>query len=75
MVPRLPHKVGESLTLEELYYYDIFAVLVNIAGLPAISVPFGSIEGCDFGLQIITPKFHEDTMYTLAKEFEKYVTQ
>ena len=69
-VPELPHKIGEQISLEQMYNYDITTVLPSIAGLPAISIPADEIEGKDVGLQIIAPHFQEELIFKLAKKFE-----
>jgi len=70
-VPKLPHKIGKKISVEEMYFYDIFTTPASIAGLPAISVPAGKIDGKDIGLQIIASHFQEELIFELAKEFEK----
>jgi aspartyl-tRNA(Asn)/glutamyl-tRNA(Gln) amidotransferase subunit A len=69
-VPKLPHKIGEQISTEDMYSYDIFTTLASIAGLPAISIPAGKIDNKDVGLQIITPHFQEELIFKLAKDFE-----
>ena len=69
-VPKLPHKIGESISIEEMYNYDVTTVLASIAGLPAISIPAGKIENKHTGLQIIAPHFQENLLFKLAKNFE-----
>jgi aspartyl-tRNA(Asn)/glutamyl-tRNA(Gln) amidotransferase subunit A len=69
-VPELPHKIGEQISLEQMYNYDITTVLPSIAGLPAISIPAGKINNKDVGLQIITPQFQEELIFKLAKKFQ-----
>ncbi len=68
--PKLPHKIGESISTEDMYAYDVTTVLASIAGLPAISVPAEQIENKNVGLQIITPHFQEKLLFKLAKSFE-----
>lgn len=68
--PKLPHKIGEKISVQEMYNYDVTTTPASIAGLPAISVPAGKIEGKHVGLQIITPHFQEDLIFKLAKNFE-----
>lgn len=68
-VPRTPHKVGESISVEEMYNYDITTVLASMVGLPGISVPAGKIDGKDVGLQILAPHFQEELIFKLAKDF------
>ncbi len=58
-----------------MYLEDIFTVPANIAELPAMSVPSGTVsrDGVDLpiGLQITAPRFREDILFTIGKEFEK----
>jgi aspartyl-tRNA(Asn)/glutamyl-tRNA(Gln) amidotransferase subunit A len=68
-VPKLPHKINSSLTVEEMYAYDIFTTLANIAGIPAISIPAGEIDSKPVGLQILAPHFQEDLIFNIAKKF------
>ena len=68
--PKLPHKIGEEISLEEYYHYDITTCPASIAGLPAISIPAGKIDEKDIGLQIIAPHFQEELIFKLAKDFK-----
>ncbi len=68
--PKLPHKFGEKLTLEEMYMYDTLTTPVNLAGVPAISIPAGKIDNIPVGMQIICGKFEENKMFLIAKKFE-----
>jgi len=69
-VPKLPHKIGEEISIEDMYNYDTLTSPASIAGLPAISIPTGKIEDKDIGLQIITPHFQEELIFKLAKDFK-----
>ena len=69
-VPKLPHKIGEKISTEEMYAYDVFTTPASIAGLPAISVPVGEINKKPVGLQIISNMFNEDLIFKLAEDFE-----
>ena len=54
-----------------MYQNDICTVPVNIAGLPAISVPCGfSINGLPLAFQLIAPKFEEQRLFDAAGYFE-----
>lgn len=66
-VPKLAHKLGEKISTKEMYSYDVFTTLANIAQIPAISVPAGEIEGKKLGLQILADKFNEKVIFELAK--------
>ncbi len=68
--PKLPHKIGEKISVQEMYNYDVTTTPASIAGLPAISIPIGKIENKHVGLQIITPPFQEELIFKLAKDFE-----
>lgn len=51
-VPKLPHKLGESLTPMEMYAYDALTVIANLAGIPAGSMKAGEVDGIPVGLQM-----------------------
>lgn len=54
-----------------MYLQDADTVAVNLAGLPAISVPCGvDTNGLPIGLQIIGNAFCEDTLFTAAEAYE-----
>jgi len=55
-----------------MYLSDIYTISVNLAGLPAISVPSGFTEsGLPIGLQVIGKAFGEAEMFAVANAFEK----
>jgi len=70
-VPKLPHKIGEKISVEEMYNYDSLTIPANLAEIPAISVPAGSVQSVPVGLQILTSHFKEGLMFSIAREFEK----
>ncbi len=70
-VPRLPHKLGEKISFEDMYNYDGLTVLANLAEVPAISVPAGNIDGIPVGLQIICKIGDDKLMLDISKKFEK----
>lgn len=51
-VPKLPHKLGESLDPMDMYAYDVLTVIANLAGIPAGSMKAGEVNGIPVGLQI-----------------------
>lgn len=53
-----------------MYLADLLTIPVNLAGLPAISIPSGFSQGLPIGLQLIGPKFSEATIYQAAAAFE-----
>jgi len=70
-VPRLPHKIGEKVSVEEMYNYDALTIPSNLAGNCTISVPCGKIGGIPVGMQIIADKFQEKKLFELGKEVER----
>ncbi len=56
----------------EMYLADICTVSVNIAGLPAISIPCGvDKQEMPIGMQLIANSFNEETIYRAAYTYEK----
>ena len=53
------------------YLADVFTVGVNLAGLPAISVPCGFASGLPVGLQLISPGFSEARLLALAHQYQQ----
>ena len=55
-----------------MYLSDIFTAAANIAGVPAISVPFGAdaASGLPLGVQIVAPSFEEGRMFVGAGVLE-----
>lgn len=69
--PILPFKLGEKLGNPlSMYMSDILTVSVNLAGVCAISVPCGDVEGLPVGLQIIGNRFDEEKIIRLAYNYE-----
>jgi aspartyl-tRNA(Asn)/glutamyl-tRNA(Gln) amidotransferase subunit A len=65
-------KKGSGLTPVEMYQTDICTSSVNLAGLPAVSVPCGFDEkGLPIGLQLVGPHFKEDRVLSAALAFER----
>ena len=74
--PTPAFKIGEKTARPlEMYLADIYTVTANIAGLPAISVPCGTIETegkkLPVGMQLMGKWFDEETMLNAAYVFEK----
>lgn len=53
-----------------MYLADLLTIPVNLAGLPAISIPAGFVDGLPVGLQLIGPKYAEEVIYQAAAAFE-----
>lgn len=72
-VPMTAFEMGHAVSDPiETYLTDICTVPVNIAGLPAVSVPCGfNDKGMPIGMQLIGNKFSEATILNAANAFEK----
>ena len=69
--PVLPFKIGEKMTDPlSMYLADIYTVPVNIAGVPAISVPGGEVDNLPVGIQFIGPQWSEEKILNVAYIFE-----
>ncbi|MFC1544910.1 Asp-tRNA(Asn)/Glu-tRNA(Gln) amidotransferase subunit GatA [Gemmatimonadota bacterium] len=53
-----------------MYLQDIFTVTSNLAGVPALSVPVGMVDGLPVGAQIIGRHFGEETILRVAASLE-----
>lgn len=71
--PTTAFKVGEKTTDPlQMYLSDIFTISVNLAGVPAISIPCGfSKDNLPVGLQIIGNYFQEETIFKCAYAYEQ----
>ena len=66
---RIGEKTEDPL---QMYLSDIFTIPVNLAGIPAISIPCGfSHENLPIGLQIMGKHFDEETLLRVAYTFEQ----
>ena len=57
-----------------MYLADIFTVTANLAGLPAMTIPIGRVQGLPIGGQLIAPAFEEARMLGTALALEAVVT-
>ena len=65
---RIGEKVHDSL---QMYMGDVYSVPVNIAGIPALTLPCGLGEGnMPVGMQLIGPAFSESVLYRAGYAFE-----
>lgn len=70
-VPAPPWKFGAmSDNPVEMYLQDIYTVTANLAGVPAVSVPAGTVDGLPVGVQIIGRHFDEATILRAAGKLE-----
>jgi aspartyl-tRNA(Asn)/glutamyl-tRNA(Gln) amidotransferase subunit A len=61
-------KIGNPI---EMYLSDIYTIAINLAGLPAMSVPAGFVKGMPVGLQIIGNYFAEDRLLNIAHQYQQ----
>lgn len=73
--PTLPFKIGEkSEDPLSMYLGDIYTVNINLAGIPAISLPYAkSKDGLPIGIQILGPHFGEEKIFKAAYALEQEV--
>jgi aspartyl-tRNA(Asn)/glutamyl-tRNA(Gln) amidotransferase subunit A len=53
-----------------MYLSDVFTVTANLAGLPGVSVPIGTVEGLPVGGQVLAPWWAEPDMLAVAGAIE-----
>lgn len=73
--PVEPFAIGDKSMMENpinMYLNDVFTVSVNLAGLPALSLPIGlSSHGLPLGMQLIGRAFDEGTIFKTAYQLER----
>ena len=74
--PTPPFKIGEKTDDPlQMYLSDIFTISVNLAGIPAISIPCGFCEATGrplpIGLQLMAPAFGEEVLFRVAHVYEQ----
>ncbi|MEK7503486.1 MAG: Asp-tRNA(Asn)/Glu-tRNA(Gln) amidotransferase subunit GatA [Patescibacteria group bacterium] len=70
--PILPFKIGEKIEDPlSMYLVDVYTVSINLAGLPALSVPCGQVGKLPVGLQLIGQPFKENQIFEAASFLEK----
>ena len=70
--PTTAFKIGEKLDDPlQMYLSDVCTLPINIAGIPAISIPAGFADGLPIGMQIIGKPFNEETLLRIAFAYEQ----
>jgi len=70
--PTTPFKIGEKIDDPlQMYLSDVCTLPINIAGLPAISIPAGFADGLPIGMQIIGKPFAEETILKIAYAYQQ----
>ena len=70
--PVVPFKLGEKLEDPiQMYLSDVCTLPINIAGIPAISIPAGFADNLPIGMQIMGKPFSEETLLRIAFAYEQ----
>lgn len=73
--PTSPHtafKLGSKADPVSMYLEDIYTIAVNLAGLPAASIPAGIANGLPIGMQIVGKYFDEAKILNVAHQFQQH---
>jgi aspartyl-tRNA(Asn)/glutamyl-tRNA(Gln) amidotransferase subunit A len=72
VTPTPAFNIGEKLANPiEMYLADIYTIAINLAGLPAMSIPAGFIGGLPVGLQLIGNYFDETRLLNVAHAYQQ----
>lgn len=67
--PTPAFKIHEKKDPLSMYLSDVYTTPASLAGLPAISVPCGEVDGLPIGLQIIGPQFYDEFVFEVASKY------
>ncbi|WP_294966599.1 Asp-tRNA(Asn)/Glu-tRNA(Gln) amidotransferase subunit GatA [Sulfurimonas sp.] len=74
IAPGIAPKFGELENPMDMYLSDLYSISVNLAGLPALSLPISkSDEGMPLGLQLIAKAYDEQTLFDGSLSLEKQI--
>ena len=74
IAPGIAPKFGELSKPMDMYLSDIYSISVNLAGLPALSLPImKNADGMPVGLQLIAPAFDEQTLFDGSLSLEREI--
>lgn len=69
--PTVAYKIGDMVDPLSAYLLDAYTIPINLAGLPAISVPCGFVDGMPVGMQLIGKPLAEETLLRAAFAYEQ----
>jgi len=70
--PETPFRLGEkSADPVQMYLSDIYTIAVNLAGLPGLSMPAGTVGNLPVGMQLIGNYFDEARLLGVAHQFQQ----
>ena len=71
VAPTTAFRIGEKITNPlDMYLSDVFVVAVNLAGIPALSVPCGISNGLPIGMQIMGPHLSEEMLLSIGHMYQ-----
>ncbi|HID42772.1 MAG TPA: Asp-tRNA(Asn)/Glu-tRNA(Gln) amidotransferase subunit GatA [Archaeoglobaceae archaeon] len=73
-MPSIAFRIGELADPLTMYKMDVNTVPVNLAGIPALSLPIGFAKSLPVGLQIMGDYFSENLILNFAMEIENELT-
>ena len=71
VTPSVAFKLGEkALDPIDMYRTDIYTTSANLAGLPALALPVGFVDGLPVGVQLVGGSFQESRLLNIAHQFQ-----
>jgi aspartyl-tRNA(Asn)/glutamyl-tRNA(Gln) amidotransferase subunit A len=71
VAPTTAFRIGEKITTPlDMYLSDVHVVAVNLAGIPALTVPCGDSNGLPIGMQIMGPHLSEETLLRIGHMYQ-----
>jgi aspartyl-tRNA(Asn)/glutamyl-tRNA(Gln) amidotransferase subunit A len=65
---RIGEKIDDPLAM---YLNDIYTVSANLTGNPALSIPYGRVDGLPIGIQLMGPDLSEGRLFRIARYLER----